>query len=321
MKFAAKVRFVTIDSFTANYGGDLSRLRALMNERMTQGLKRCMRLLSDESFDRIVYWLATHKRLNVTSPKTYTEKLLYIKRNDHNPLMTICADKFRVYGYLKDIGFGRILKQLYGVYDDPCQVNLGELPDTFFIKCNHASHGNYLITPSTVTVFPTIQKKLKRMLKQNYYWQSREWAYKEIRPRVICEEALLDDSGNLPVDYKFYCFDGQVRYFMVSIGEYEHHVVNHKFDRNGRSIDWKFKKEPTLPESEVHLPDNLSEMVEVADQLSKPFRHVRVDLYNLNSRIVFGEFTFYSSAGFVCIPNEQTELELGKALHIGSDDP
>lgn len=285
-------------------------------EDVTQFGKRCLAPLSDESFDSLIYYLKTRKRLNLANPRTYTEKLLYIKRNDHNPLMTVCADKYRVGEYLAQCGCVSIQKRIYGIYQNPYEIDLKELPDRFFLKCNHGSRGNYLVDSSTRGGFPAMQKELASILKRNYYWQSREWAYKEIKPCVICEEALLDSQGSLPVDYKFYCFNGKVEYFMVSIGEYEHHARNHKFGRDCRSVDYKFKAAPTLPESEIVLPANIDEMIAISEQLAQPFRHVRVDLYDIEGRIVFGELTFYSNGGFVCIPNEETELELGNLLSI-----
>ena len=161
-----------------------------------------------------------------------------------------------------------------------------------FLKCNHGSRGNYLMDGNAAKKLSSIQKELALIMGRDYYWQSREWAYKGIKPCVICEEALLDSQGNLPVDYKFYCFHGRVEYFMVSVGEYEHHARNHKF------------------------PDNIDDMVAISERLAQPFRHVRVDLYDVDGRIVFGELTFYSNGGFVCIPNENTELALGKLLSI-----
>ena len=285
-------------------------------EDLVQFGKRCLALLSDEAFDSLMYFLKTRKRLNLVDPQTYTEKLLYIKRNDHNPLMTLCADKYHVTEYLKQCGLESIQKEVYRVYSSPYEVDLSKLPERFFLKCNHGSRGNYLMDGNAAKKLSSIQKELALIMGRDYYWQSREWAYKGIKPCVICEEALLDSQGNLPVDYKFYCFHGRVEYFMVSVGEYEHHARNHKFGKDCKSVDYMFKAQTTLPESQVAIPDNIDDMVAISERLAQPFRHVRVDLYDVDGRIVFGELTFYSNGGFVCIPNENTELALGKLLSI-----
>ena len=282
--------------------------------------RRALTPLSDEQFDSLVFYLKNKHKLNLVNPSTYTEKLLYIKRNDHDARMTLCADKYRVGDYLNSIGLGEIKKRIYSIYDDPSDIVLEDQPERFFIKCNHGSRGNHYIDKTRCEDFDAIKRELSRLLKRNYYWQAREWAYKNISPLVICEEALVSQTAVFPLDYKFYCFNGRVEYFMTSIGEYEHHSRNHKFGRDGRSVDYMFKKTPSVSVEEVPHPKNLNEMIEVAEQIAWGFRHVRVDLYNIDGRIVFGEMTFYSNGGFVDIPIKETEEYLGGLLDI-SDLP
>lgn len=161
-----------------------------------------------------------------------------------------------------------------------------------------------------------IKKLFLILLKSNFYEVAREWPYKNIIPKIICEEALETKDKKPLIDYKFYCFSGEPKYFMVSIGEYEHKVRNHKFDMNLQSIDHHFKKNASLKKEEIIFPENIQEMIEIVKKLCKPFPHVRVDLYNIDGRIVFGELTFYSNAGFVKIDSENYSKKIGNWIKL-----
>jgi len=163
---------------------------------------------------------------------------------------------------------------------------------------------------------PFLKKLYKILLKRNYYYAVREWCYKDISPLIICEECLIDDKGNLPIDYKFYCFSGEPKYFMVSSGEYEQRERNHKFDMDFNSIDLKFKTESNISAEEVIKPINFDKMVEIVKVLCKPFPHVRVDLYNINGKIYFGELTFYSSGGFINVNSPEMDLLISSWIKL-----
>ena len=153
-------------------------------------------------------------------------------------------------------------------------------------------------------------------MKINYYNVGREYQYNHIRPLLICEKCLRDKNGNLPVDYKFYCFNGEPKYFMVSYGEFEHKVRNHKFDMNCQSVDYHFKKKPTLEEKDVVFPDNIQEMFSVVRKLCKPFPHVRVDLYNVDGQILFGELTFSTNGGVINVSDPNYDKEIGSWIKL-----
>ncbi len=274
-------------------------------------------IINDEEFDNRLFVKAKGYVPNLINPQTFSEKLLFLKQNYRNPIETLCSDKYHVVEYLKLCDCGEIGKKIYGVFHSVDEIKWDALPDEFFIRCNHMSGCNFIFKKS----FSYKKKKeildtIDVCLKHNWYYSKREWNYKHIEPLIICEECLRDNDGNLPVDYKFYCFSGQLKYYMVSKGEYNHDVRSHKFDVNNVSIDHYFKKIPTLPESEVVLPKNIEEMKRVASLLCKPFPHVRVDLYDLNGRIVFGELTFYSNGGVVNIYSDEYDREIGSWIKL-----
>lgn len=259
-----------------------------------------------------------HKRLNFENPQTFSEKLCYLKLYERNPLFTLCSDKYRINDYLNLLNLNNIQIPIIKVYKNPRQINFSELPEEFVIKMNHQSGYNFLINKNNCTKEQERKVKITfQILKhRNFYKVAREWSYKYIDPVVIVQKALKTSDGKPLVDYKFYCFNGYVKYFMVSIGELIHETRNHKYDRNLVSIDKYFKKHENLSESEITLPENINEMIEIADKLSKPFKHVRVDLYNVEGKIYFGEMTFYTNAGYPTIWNSEFDKEIGSWIDI-----
>lgn len=272
--------------------------------------------MSDEAFDCMIYNNLTGNKLETTHPETFTEKLLYLKRNLRDPLLQKCADKFLVRGYLEEKGYGSLLNRLYGVFDSPKEISFDSLPERFFIKCSSYSGANFYVNQKKSTGLNHLLRYVDSLRRRDYFWIAREWPYKGVRSKVLCEQALVSDDGAMPLDYKFYCFGGELKYYMVSYGEYSHRVRNHKLSPDNVSIDYLFKPSPTIPFDEIVLPENIETMKKIATDLSKPFRHVRVDLYNFKGKIYFGELTFYSSGGFVNIPYRETELLIGSYLDI-----
>lgn len=254
--------------------------------------------------------------LDLNNVKTFSEKINYIKLYDHNPLMVVCSDKYRVYEYLKLLDLEYLFIDIIKVYNDPNEINFSELPNDFIIKMNNMSGHNFIINQNIDKNETEIKKHFKAIFKRNFYKLHREWAYKNIEPLVIVQKIIENKDKSPLVDYKFYCFEGRVEYFGVSIGEYDHHVRNHKYDRNLNSIDYLFKKESSLSSNEISLPSNIKEMISIADKLSKPFHHVRVDLYNVDGRIYFGELTFYCNGGYIDIDNKDMDLKIGSLIKL-----
>lgn len=281
---------------------------------------RCLKnkyFVKPENFIKKKYRKYYGKEIDFQNLKSYSEKVLFLKLYYHNPLMTLCADKFYVDQYVKLCGYENILKKRYAFYSRPEEIEWDALPEKFFLKCNHLSGNNIAINRINRNIdIGYINKLFKILLKRNYYYNDFEWCYKNIEPKIICEEWLEDKNGNLPVDYKFYCFEGEPKYFMVSYGEFEHHVRNHKFDMNRNSIDYLFKKEEAVEKDSIIFPDNFSEMVEIVKKLCNPFPHVRVDLYNIDGRIYFGELTFYSGGGYFHIFSKELERKISSWIKL-----
>lgn len=254
------------------------------------------------------------------APRTFNEKTRWKMRYDRRPLLTLTADKYRVTDYLKEQGFGDILKKIYFVTDNPSEIPFDDLPDRFVIKANHTSgdlividRGMDLVTKTRLTREDIIAK-CGHYPRHRYWNEINEWSYQGIKPVIIVEEFLADENGLPPVDYKFLCFGGKVKIIEVVEDRFEDYSDNF-YDNKWNILhftwsDWPGKK--GLPSRKpVKRPSNLDELVRVAETLAEPFDFVRVDLYSVAGKIYFGEFTHYPSAGIGEFDPESYDTILG----------
>lgn len=277
--------------------------------------------LSDEEFANLLHTRHTGKGLDFENPRTFDEKVWYLKLHDKDPLKTICTDKYRVREYVQQCGLGHILNELYGVYPSFGAIPFDSLPDRFFIKCSHTSGANAIFDRNREFDYPYYKNEFDFWMKRNYFWGSREWNYKDIEPRIICEKVLTDKQGRLPVDYKFMCFDGKAKLLFMGIGiaaEDGDHASDGYCDVFDMDFNWlpitdereHYTKEP------IRKPDNWEQMIAYAETLAKPFRHCRVDLYNVDGKIYFGEITFHHGGGCNNIEPEEWCDRMGDWINI-----
>lgn len=274
-------------------------------------------LINDVTWQKIQYKIIFKKTLHLEAPSTFAEKVLYLKLFYRNPMQHICVDKQYVYEYVKHLGYEKILIPILGIYNSSSEIDFDQLPTRFFIKSTQGSGWNKLVDKSDSSFSKKyICRFYDELLKRDYYKVGREWAYKGIQPKIMIVNDIRKDKLDEVIDYKFYCFGGELKYYMVSYGEYDYHVRNHKFDADNRSIDHLFKKESVLNECDIALPENIEEMKKIAQDLSGNFPHVRVDLYNIDGQIYFGELTFYSSGGFIKVYNHDMDMEIGSWIDL-----
>jgi len=306
---------------------DLSHRNALVKKLYILANKIKVSLLSglnDETFAKIKYKENTGKNLNLKNPTTFNEKLWWLKLNNRDPLLTICSDKYKVRDYVKQCGLEHILTKLYGVYDNANDIDFDKLPDKAFIKTNHGSGTNIIWDRHKPFNINKFRREFNKALKYNYYWQSREWNYKNIEPKIIVEEVLEDKEKDFLVEYRFFCFDGIVKLIFVNIettledGTKNPYFKRNVYDREFNLLDIKTSKDNFDP-SLVSKPNNLDKMIEYAEILSKPFPHCRVDLYNVNSKIYFGELTFYHGGACQNIEPPIWEKKMGDWIDLNSD--
>lgn len=251
-------------------------------------------VLPDRLYLKIIYRIRVHKKLHLDNPQTFTEKIQRMKLEDHNPIYPLIADKYEVRKYVEDRIGTEYLTKLYGVYNLPEEIDFLNLPDRFVLKTTHDSGGCIIVNDKKEFDIVKNRKKLHRLLKRNFYWKGREWCYKDIRPRIICEEILEDSEKQDLWDYKFFCFHGEPKLLLVATERQERTKYDF-FDLDFRHLDI-INADP-MSGKELEKPKNFDKMIDIVRRLSKDLEQVRVDLYNIEGKIYFGELTLYHSSG------------------------
>jgi len=253
------------------------------------------------------------KKLNLKSPKTFNEKILWLKMYYRYPEANKLADKYLVREYIKKTIGEKYLIPLIGVYDDAKQIDFSKLPNSFVMKPNHASGLILFVKDKRKLDELKCKKMLNKWLKLDYYKLSKSYEYKDIKPRILCEEYLEGSREYGLLDYKFFCFNGEPLYIQVDFDRF----VNHT--RAFYDINWN--KQPftlfyPLSIKELPRPKNFDEMIYVARTLSKDMKFVRIDLYNIEGRIYFGEITFHHGGGFETVYPKEYNVYLGQLIKL-----
>lgn len=280
------------------------------------GSRQLLNWMPDEMFIKLLYRFHEGKKINLDNPTLLNEKLQWLKLYDHNPKYTMMVDKYKVKEYVRELIGEEYIIPTLGVWDNAKKIEFGKLPNQFVLKTNHDSHSLVICKNKEDFDYKSAIKKLNKSLKRNGFWYGREWPYKNVEPLVLAEQFIQNRDGSSLVDYKFYCYGGKPIYFMCSYGEAEHNAKNHKFDMNLKSIDHLFKKKPAIDEKDVTIPDNIDQMISIVEKLCKGYQHIRIDLYNVDGHIYFGEMTFYSSAGLINIYSQDYSNYLASLIDI-----
>ena len=284
---------------------------------------KIMRLLSfipDKTMIKIQYRIKTGRKLNLKNPKRYSEKLQLYKLNYRDPLMQMCVDKYEVREYVKKCGYNEILNPLIGIYSRPEDINFEALPDKFVIKDTLGGGGNEVIICTDKNSFDieSAKKELLKWIKNKKGKNAgREWVYDKGKSRIIIEEYIQSDfdNGGL-IDYKFFCFDGKVYYVYGMAGRNLGQKVQIGiFDRDFNLLPYQRLGEEKLS-VDIEKPVNYDEMIKCAEVLSKKFPHARIDLYNQNGKIIFGEITFFNASGYMSFKPDEFDFILGEKFNI-----
>lgn len=257
---------------------------------------------------KVYYKYYTGKNLNLDNPREFNEKIQWLKVYYKDPRLTQLVDKYSVREYVSDKVGERYLNELLAVYERADEVDFSALPDKFVIKAVHGCNWNLIVEDKNKLKPWKARLKFRKWLSRNYYYRSGlEWAYKYVKPRLIAE-AFLEQIGKTSInDFKFFCFDGQPRFIQVDLDRNESHTRRY-FDLSWNKLSFADTDYPPF-EEELEKPSNFEEMVSVVTRLADNFPFVRVDLYNIGGRIVFGEMTFYPADGRLeFIPDEYNKI-------------
>lgn len=286
----------------------------------TRGLLNWM---SDKAYVKMAYKATTGKTLNLKNPISFNEKLQWLKLYDRKPLYTELADKYAVRKHIAQaFGDGHLIPLVGGPWKSFDEIDFDALPEQFVLKCTHDSGGLVICRDKTKLDKKAACKKIEKSLKTKYFYQGREWPYKNIPPRIIAEAYMEDENEAAGLtDYKFFCFNGEPRMIYVSQGLENHATASISFyDLEGKEMP--FRRSDFRPiQGEMALPGNFAEMTAAAQKLAQmvdcPF--VRIDLYSICGKMYFSEVTFFPCGGMLPFEPTQWDNELGKWIRLPID--
>lgn len=278
-------------------------------------------LLSDKLYIKVVYWLKMGKRLDLKNPQLFTEKIQWLKLFDRNPCYSIFVDKYEVKNYVATKIDKKHIIQTLGLWDNVDDINWNNLPRKFVLKTTHGGGGGgvILVRDKKMIRISDIEKKLRKSMKQKIYEYNREWPYKNVKPRIIAEEFLESKTANGSsdlVDYKFYCFDGKPLYCQVIMNRSTHETIDF-YD-----MQWNLMPFVGLnPKCEnsikpISKPMHFDEMMIICRELSSGLAFARIDLYDIDNKIYFGEITLYPSGGYGRFKPSEWDKRLGELLNL-----
>lgn len=269
---------------------------------------------SDETYIKRRYKRLMGKDLNLDHPITYNEKLNWIKLYDHNPLYTALADKLAVREYVKNRIGEEYLVPLLGIWNKVEEIDFEGLPDQFVLKCTHDSESVVICKSKKDLNIEQTKKKLRKAIKTNFYYYSREWVYKNIPRKIIAEKYLEDPIDKELRDYKFFCFGGIPKAMFIATDRCIHKTKFDFYDMDFNHLD--IVQHYPNSDKPVRKPEAFEQMKMLAAKLSQGLRHVRVDFYEVNGKVYFGEITFFHHGGTTPFVPEKWDYTFGEWLNI-----
>lgn len=260
------------------------------------------------------YYLKNNKALNLNNPQELMEKLQWLKLYYYKEAYARFVDKYEVRRYVEDTVGNEYLNKIIGVFDDVESIDFDSLPEQFVLKCTHGSGYNIIVKDKSCLNIAKAKFQMKRYLKEDYSKVNQEAIYKGLKPRILAEYYMCDLCGENIIDYKFFCISGVTKCVWVKTfdnGLYK----NCYYDLDWNKIPEEVERENFL-DKEIKRPDNFDEMIEVAQKLSKEFIFMRVDLYSIKNRTLFGELTFFPWGGKQRITVERFNKEYGSLINL-----
>lgn len=290
----------------------------MVRSRKLKKIKYALKFLPDKIYIQLYYFYKFKHFCNLKQPKTYNEKLNWLKIHDHNPSYVRMVDKYEVKEYVSQkIGAKYIIPTL-GLWDHFDEIIFDELPNQFVLKCTHDSEGIVICKDKRKLDKAKAKEKIEAALKCNFYFIGREWPYKGVKPRIIAEHYMEDHVDGELRDYKFFCFNGEPKVMFVAS---ERNLGATKFDY----YDLKFNHLELVqhyPNSNasVRKPETFDMMVKFSKVLSEKIPHVRVDFYEVEGKLYFGELTFYHFSGFMPFQPAKWDMSFGDWINLPDNE-
>lgn len=287
-------------------------------------IERTLLLLPEKIFIRLKFRYRNGYPVNLANPKTLNEKINWLKLNDRTPLHSICADKYKVRDFVESKIGGEFLIPLVAVYENAHSINLENLPDfPTIIKTNNSSGKNIIIWDKSKIDICDIKRKFNQWLGENTYYKRKEWQYKNIKPLILIEKLLVDsESSAIPDDIKIHCFNGEPEFFQIDKGRFSNNHCRYLLDLNWKKTPFSWNaykgngKYTNIGLDEIERPKNFNLLLELARKLSSDFLYVRIDFYECNDSLFFGEITFHHESGFRPILPFEYDVLLGQKIRL-----
>lgn len=272
-------------------------------------------ILSDRSYLITSFRIKLGRKPDLDNPQTFNEKLQWLKLHDRKSIYTTMVDKYEAKRYVADIiGEGYIVPTL-GVYDRFDKIDFNKLPNQFVIKCTHDSGGLVIVKDKAKLNINKAKRKINRSLKRNYYYPGREWPYKNVKPRILIEKYMVEKKSKELKDYKYFCFNGKPEIILT---------CSERFSKDGLRETWFDSEWNLLPITEggheidetIKRPKKYKEMSRLARKLSDGIAFVRIDFYEIDGKVFFGEITFFPASGYEIFDPEEWDKKLGEMIDL-----
>lgn len=283
------------------------------------GKSKLSHIIPDKMYLKLQHRLYVGCKLDLKNPKTFNEKLQWLKLYNRNPEYSVLVDKYEVKKYIADtIGEQYVIPTL-GIWNSVEEIDFNLLPNQFVLKCTHDSGSTIVCKDKSSFDIESAKSKLSQKMKLNMFWWGREWPYKNVKPRIIAEAYMEDPSTSELRDYKFFCFNGVSKALFIATDRQDA-TTETKFD----FFDMEFNHIDVRnghPNADKQLakPQRFDEMITLAEKLSTGFPHLRVDFYEVDGKIYFGELTFYHWSGLVPFEPKKWDYKFGEWIELPKD--
>lgn len=271
--------------------------------------------LDDETYLKIKYRLIMKKKLDISNPKTFNEKIQWLKIHDRKDIYTTMVDKYEAKKYISNIIGDDYIVPTLGIYDSFDEIDFEKLPNEFVIKPTHTSGNVYICKNKNEINYKKLKRIIRKWLRRKYYYTHREWPYKNIKPRIIIEKYMSDEEQKELIDYKLFCFNTIPKLTLVCSERFSSdNMCETFFDENWNVLD--ITEGNHRVDKNIKKPNNYEEMKEIAKKLSEDTLFTRIDFYEINGKIYFGEITFYPNSGYEKFEPKEYDKILGDWIKL-----
>lgn len=292
----------------------------MTKKEILKKIKYSLKFIPDKMFLQIYYFARFKKFINFKKPETYNEKLNWLKLNDRQDIYTKLVDKYDVKTEISKLIGEEYMIPTLGIWDTFDEIDFDNLPDNFVLKCTHDSEGVFIVKDKNKLDKEELKKKVNKAMKYNFYYIGREWPYKNIKPRIIAEKYMEDHVDKELRDYKFFCFDGIAKFMFIAtdrgIGETKFDYYD--LDFNHLDIVQHYPNS----DKEIKKPINFEKMIQFSEKITQYFKikHARIDFYEVDGKLYFGEITFYHFSGLQPFKPNEWDKKIGDLLILEEEE-